>query len=320
MRRLADAIGRPVTFALNQNNEDPDAWRRLLDLSGEAAADGIPVRPQVHGRTVSLLLGFQTFHPLAFTKVVGRGRARPAPLDRAGGPHPVRPRPGGPDRRRRPSPRRRPGGHRLHAPQPHLRARRPAGVRARRRAQRHRHGRGAGRGRVGAAARAVPGRRRPGAPQRPGPQLHPRQPRRGGRDAAAPHLRLRARRRRRPRRPDLRRVHHHLPPHPLGPRPRPRPAHRRGGGAQDDPGDGHALRPRRPRRAGPRLRRRRQRHRPRPVSSCAGPSWWPTCPAGPAGSSSGPRATSRTIKGGQPTFVDGDDTGARPGALLRGAR
>ncbi len=29
------------------------------------------MRPQVHGRTVSLLLGFQTFHPLAFTKAWG---------------------------------------------------------------------------------------------------------------------------------------------------------------------------------------------------------------------------------------------------------
>ncbi|MGK2948945.1 MAG: N-acyl-D-amino-acid deacylase family protein [Acidimicrobiales bacterium] len=71
MRRLAEAIDRPVTFALNQNNEDPDAWRRLLDLSAAAAAEGLPVRPQVHGRTVSLLLGFQTFHPLAFTAAWG---------------------------------------------------------------------------------------------------------------------------------------------------------------------------------------------------------------------------------------------------------
>jgi N-acyl-D-amino-acid deacylase len=71
MRRLSAAIGRPVTFALSQNNEDPDSWRRLLDLSGDAAADGVPVRPQVHGRTVSLLLGFQTFHPLAFTQAWG---------------------------------------------------------------------------------------------------------------------------------------------------------------------------------------------------------------------------------------------------------
>src|SRR3954454_8186765 len=53
MRRLADAIGRPVTYALSQNNADPDSWKRLLDMSGQAAADGIPIRPQVHGRTVS---------------------------------------------------------------------------------------------------------------------------------------------------------------------------------------------------------------------------------------------------------------------------
>jgi N-acyl-D-amino-acid deacylase len=67
MRRLSAAIGRPVTFALTQNNSDPTSWKRLLDLSAAAAADGVAVRPQVHGRTVSLLLGFQTFHPLAFT-------------------------------------------------------------------------------------------------------------------------------------------------------------------------------------------------------------------------------------------------------------
>jgi N-acyl-D-aspartate/D-glutamate deacylase len=67
MRRLSAAIGRPVTFALNQNNNDPDAWESMLALAGEAAAAGAAVRPQVHGRTVSLLLGLQTFHPFNFT-------------------------------------------------------------------------------------------------------------------------------------------------------------------------------------------------------------------------------------------------------------
>jgi N-acyl-D-amino-acid deacylase len=71
MRRLAEAIGRPVTFALSQNNADPTSWQRLLDLAGQARDQGVPVRPQVHGRTVSLLLGFQTFHPLAFTATWG---------------------------------------------------------------------------------------------------------------------------------------------------------------------------------------------------------------------------------------------------------
>jgi N-acyl-D-amino-acid deacylase len=66
MRRLSAAIQRPVTFALNQNNSDPGAYRGLLELAAEAAADGIAVRPQVHGRTVSLLLGLQTFHAFNF--------------------------------------------------------------------------------------------------------------------------------------------------------------------------------------------------------------------------------------------------------------
>jgi len=71
MRRLATEIGRPATFVCTQNNADPTAWRRLLDLAGEAAGQGVAIRPQVHARTVSILLGFQTFHPLAFTPAWG---------------------------------------------------------------------------------------------------------------------------------------------------------------------------------------------------------------------------------------------------------
>lgn len=67
MRRLAAEVSRPVSFALNQNNADPDQWRKLLDLAGEAVAAGAPVRPQVTARTVSVLLGFQTFHPFSFS-------------------------------------------------------------------------------------------------------------------------------------------------------------------------------------------------------------------------------------------------------------
>lgn len=66
MRRLAAAIGRPVSFALTQNDHDPDAWRRMLALCSAAAAEGASVRPQVAGRPVTLLLGLETFHPLAY--------------------------------------------------------------------------------------------------------------------------------------------------------------------------------------------------------------------------------------------------------------
>lgn len=66
MRRLAAICGRPVSFALTQNDHDPESWRRMLDLSAEAAADGSNVRPQVAGRPVTLLLGLKTFHPFAY--------------------------------------------------------------------------------------------------------------------------------------------------------------------------------------------------------------------------------------------------------------
>jgi N-acyl-D-amino-acid deacylase len=71
MCRLSKACGRPITYALLQNNSDPDCWRRQLALTAEAAAAGVQVRPQVHGRTVSILLGFQTFHPFNFTPAWG---------------------------------------------------------------------------------------------------------------------------------------------------------------------------------------------------------------------------------------------------------
>ena len=96
MRALAARCGRPVTFALTQNNADPGSWRRQLELTSDAADAGVALRPQVHGRTVSLLLGFSTFHPLAFTPAwgetgiglsaweeqVARIRAEPALRDR----------------------------------------------------------------------------------------------------------------------------------------------------------------------------------------------------------------------------------------------
>ncbi len=66
MRKLSAAIGRPVTFALTQNDHDPEAWQRMLDLCAAAVAEGASVRPQVAGRPVTLLLGLQTFHPFAY--------------------------------------------------------------------------------------------------------------------------------------------------------------------------------------------------------------------------------------------------------------
>jgi len=63
MRRLAKETERPVTFALLQHDIQPDQWKRMLDLAGEAYHEGVPIRPQVAGRPLGLLLGLQTFHP-----------------------------------------------------------------------------------------------------------------------------------------------------------------------------------------------------------------------------------------------------------------
>lgn len=63
MRRLAAETGRTVTFVLTQNNADPQQWRDLLERVGTKGG----VRPQVHGRTVSILVGLATLHPFMFT-------------------------------------------------------------------------------------------------------------------------------------------------------------------------------------------------------------------------------------------------------------
>jgi N-acyl-D-aspartate/D-glutamate deacylase len=66
MRKLSAAIGRPVSFALSQHNLAPDQWRDLLRLAQEANAEGSDLRAQVGGRPLNLLIGLQTFHPFSF--------------------------------------------------------------------------------------------------------------------------------------------------------------------------------------------------------------------------------------------------------------
>ncbi|MGZ8761743.1 MAG: N-acyl-D-amino-acid deacylase family protein [Acidimicrobiia bacterium] len=79
MRKLSATIGRPITFALTQNDHDPDAWRDMLRLAGDAVAEGARIRPQVAGRPVTLLLGLQTFHPFAYAPEWGSLAVLPLP-------------------------------------------------------------------------------------------------------------------------------------------------------------------------------------------------------------------------------------------------
>ena len=66
MRRLGAAIDRPIVSALTQNDHDPLAYRRMLELSAEAQDEGSLVIPQVAPRPINLLLGLQTFHPFSY--------------------------------------------------------------------------------------------------------------------------------------------------------------------------------------------------------------------------------------------------------------
>ena len=95
MRRLAKETQRPVTYGFVQHDVAPDDWKRLLDLAGEAADDDVPLRPQVSGRPIGLLLGLQTFHPAATAaRATPRSRAcrstsSSARLPRPGGARPA---------------------------------------------------------------------------------------------------------------------------------------------------------------------------------------------------------------------------------------
>lgn len=78
MRRLSAKIGRPVTFALIQVDAAPDLWRDLLDASAAAAEDGADIWPQVAGRATGLLSGHHTTYSLfdmipAYQELKARG-------------------------------------------------------------------------------------------------------------------------------------------------------------------------------------------------------------------------------------------------------
>ncbi len=78
MRRLSSTIGRPVTFALLQVESAPDLWKELMDASLEAVDDGADLRPQVAGRATGLLSGHFTSYCLfdsipAYRELKSRG-------------------------------------------------------------------------------------------------------------------------------------------------------------------------------------------------------------------------------------------------------
>ncbi len=66
-RRMVEASGRPLSLSLLQNNRYPERWRDILGLISKAADDGLPMKAQVCGRPVGLVLGLE----LTLSPVVG---------------------------------------------------------------------------------------------------------------------------------------------------------------------------------------------------------------------------------------------------------
>ncbi|HEX3597628.1 MAG TPA: amidohydrolase family protein [Polyangiaceae bacterium] len=64
LRRIVERSGRPLSFSLAQNGRAPGQWRHLLHRLTEATSAGLPMKAQVCGRPVGILLGLElTLNP-----------------------------------------------------------------------------------------------------------------------------------------------------------------------------------------------------------------------------------------------------------------
>jgi N-acyl-D-aspartate/D-glutamate deacylase len=59
LRRIIINSGRPMSFSLAQRHSAPGNWRKLLDLTARAVADGVPITAQIAPRPIGVLLGLQ---------------------------------------------------------------------------------------------------------------------------------------------------------------------------------------------------------------------------------------------------------------------
>ena len=65
MKKLSAEIERPVTFAMLQNETEPGLWREIMTESIEAAEQGAQLYPQIAARPFGLMIGLQTHHAFA---------------------------------------------------------------------------------------------------------------------------------------------------------------------------------------------------------------------------------------------------------------
>ncbi len=58
LSRLTRMSGRPASFSMAQSNDNPDAWRHVMQHLAEANTKGPPIRAQVYPRPIGVVLGF----------------------------------------------------------------------------------------------------------------------------------------------------------------------------------------------------------------------------------------------------------------------
>jgi N-acyl-D-aspartate/D-glutamate deacylase len=61
--RIARATGRPVTYALLQFNNDPQDWKMMLDASEQAIKEGLRIYPQTLARGAGAVTTLEGYHP-----------------------------------------------------------------------------------------------------------------------------------------------------------------------------------------------------------------------------------------------------------------
>ncbi|MDH5676103.1 MAG: amidohydrolase family protein [Myxococcales bacterium] len=66
LRRIVERSGRPLSISLVQNERRPEGWRYLLSQIEEAASASLPIKAQVCGRAVGIVLGLDaTLNPFS---------------------------------------------------------------------------------------------------------------------------------------------------------------------------------------------------------------------------------------------------------------
>src|SRR5436309_2850631 len=60
MKKLARETGRPVWFLLTDRYEDPSRWRRLIEATHKARAEGLSLTAQIAGRPIGVMMGIGT--------------------------------------------------------------------------------------------------------------------------------------------------------------------------------------------------------------------------------------------------------------------